>query len=366
VAAPWRVLYTIPNLDTAGSGAALLALAGGLDPDRYQATVCVAQRRGTSLEARADALGLDVVEAAVTVPGRPWSGLWHRARLAGRSAPHGHDLWHSFHYLDDYTEPLVARAAGCRRWVFTKKNMSWGSRAWWLRGRLAKGVATQNPTMVERFFPHRRRVRVIPPGVDGGTFHPGADAARRERLDVPADAVVVGHVAHLLPNKGQADLVRAVAGTAPEVHLVLAGRPLDEAYAAEVEALVDELGLGGRVRRLGAVDDVAGLLRACDVFAFASREEACTVAVLEAMATGLPVVTSDIPGTAHLVTDDEHGLRYPVADTDALARALTALAGDAGRRARLGAAGRARVEREFTLDLEAARYQDLYDEVLAV
>lgn len=365
MAPPRRVLYTIPNLDTAGSGAALLALARHLDPGRYRPTIAVGERRGTSLEAQVLDAGIDLVAAPVTVAARPYAGLALRARRAGRAAPAGHDLWHSFHYLDDYTEPLVARAAGCRRWVYTKKNMSWGGRAWRLRTRLARGVAAQNPTMVEAFFADAKApVRVIPPGVDADRFAPGPDHGVRAALGLGPDDVLVAHVAHLLPNKNQRHLVEALARTPRTVHLALAGRPLDPAYADDVARTADALDVADRTHLLGPVDDVPGLLRAADVFAFASTDEACPVAVLEAMSAGLPVVVSDIPGTRHLVADGQTGLRFPVGATAVLGAGLAHLAADPNRRRTLGRAARAVVTAEFTLAGEAARYQDLYDTVL--
>ncbi len=364
--APRRVLFTIPNLDTAGSGAAMIALADGLDRSRYAPTVCVAERRATPLEATAAEAGLELVEASVTVPGRPRWRLAPRIRRAGRAAPADFDLWHSFHYLDDYTEPLIARRAGCRRWLYTKKNMSWGGRGWRLRTRLASAVAAQNPSMVEDFFAGAHRpVRVIPPAVDGEHFHPGPSAPERQRFGLPADGVVVGHVAHLLPNKNQADLVRALAVTGPEVHLALVGQPRDDAYAREVRTLVGQLGVEDRVTWIGGLDDVAPLLRACNVFAFASVDEAAPVAVLEAMSTGLPVVTTDIPGTRHLVTDGVEGRRVPPGDAGALARAIDDLARDPDLRRRLGHQARETATTRFTPAVEATAYQSLYDEVLA-
>jgi len=365
MAPPRRVLYTIPNLDTAGSGAALLALARHLDPGRYRPTIAVGERRGTSLEAQVLDAGIDLVAAPVTVAARPYAGLALRARRAGRVAPAGHDLWHSFHYLDDYTEPLVARAAGCRRWVYTKKNMSWGGRAWRVRTRLARGVAAQNPTMVEAFFADAKApVRVIPPGVDADRFAPGPDDGVRAALGLGPDDVLVAHVAHLLPNKNQRHLVEALARTPRTVHLALAGRPLDPGYADDVARTADALDVADRTHLLGPVDDVPGLLRAADVFAFASTDEACPVAVLEAMSAGLPVVVSDIPGTRHLVADGQTGLRFPVGATAVLGAGLAHLAADPNRRRALGQAARAVVTTEFTLAGEAARYQDLYDTVL--
>ncbi len=365
VSPPRRVLYTIPNLDTAGSGAALLALAGALDHDRYAPTIAVGERRGTPLEKQVETAGIELVEAPVTVSAKPYPTLPLRVRRTGRRAPRGHDLWHSFHYLDDYTEPLVARSAGCRRWVFTKKNMSWGGRAWRARARLARGVITQNPTMVDDFFAdHRGPVRVVPPGVDVEHFTPGPDRSWRTKLGLGEDDVLVAHVAQLLPNKNQRHLVEALARTPDRVHLVLAGRPLDEAYAAEVEATARELGVAGRTHLVGGVDDVASLLQAADVFAFASTDEACPVAVLEAMSAGLPVVVSDIPGTRHLVTDGRDGLRFPVGGVAVLAAGLAHLADDPVRRRALGEAARRRVVESFTVDREAEGYQAFYDEVL--
>ena len=350
-----RVLYSIPNLDTAGSGAAMLAVAAGLDRARHEPTVVVRERRGTGLEDAVEAAGIELVEATLTVPARPYHRLPVRVRRAGRAAPHGFDLWHSFHYLDDYTEPLVARSAGCRRWLFTKKNMAWDTRAWRLRRRFASGVAVQNPTMLDAFFPgFPKPIRVVPPGVDADHFAPGDGTAWRRRLGLGDDDVLVTNVAHLLPNKGQSDLVRALPDGA---HLALAGRPLDEAYAAEVARLAS-----ARVHVLGPVDDVVGLLRASDLFAFASEQEACPVAVIEAMSTGLPVVVTDIAGTRHLVEDGVHGRRV---GRDRLAEALGGLVVDPDARRRMGSAGRARVLAELTVEREVAAYQDLYDEVLA-
>jgi glycosyltransferase involved in cell wall biosynthesis len=233
--------------------------------------------------------------------------------------------------------------------------MSWGSRAWRARSRLAAGVAVQNPTMLDAFFPgFAKPIRVVPPGVDIDRFSPGDGTTWRRRLGLDDDDVLVTNVAHLLPNKGQADLVRAL----PEgAHLALAGRPLDEAYAAEVARLAPP-----NVHVLGPVDDVVGLLRASDVLAFASAQEACPVAVIEAMSTGLPVVVTDIAGTRHLVDDGVHGRRVP---RDELAAALRALVADPDARRRLGADARARVLAELTVEREVAAYQDLYDEVLA-
>ncbi len=125
---PVPILYTIPNFDTAGSGQALLNVVARLDRRRFAPSVCVL-RRGGQLEGEIERLGIPLLESPFTVEARPLVTLPSRARQAAAAfRGRGFALWHSYHYLDDYTEPLVARFAGVRAWIYTKKSMSWNRR----------------------------------------------------------------------------------------------------------------------------------------------------------------------------------------------------------------------------------------------
>src|SRR5262249_55587099 len=151
--------------------------------------------------------GIPLLEAPFTTPAQPYHTLPFRAWAVARAfRPYQFTIWHSFHYLDDYTEPLIARLAGVRTWIYTKKNMSWGNRAWTLRTRLATAVAAQNTAMVRSFFrTASTRVRVIPPSVDTSQYCPMPRARElRNTWGVPEDAVAVGHVAHFVPVKNHA------------------------------------------------------------------------------------------------------------------------------------------------------------------
>src|ERR1035438_5979768 len=125
---PVSILFTIPNFITAGSGRVMLNIVERLDRKRFAPIVCVA-RKGGALDAEVQALNIPFLEAPFTVPVKPYLTLLPRAFKAAQVfRPLKCSVWHSFHYADDYSEPLIARFAGAKAWVYTKKAMGWGSR----------------------------------------------------------------------------------------------------------------------------------------------------------------------------------------------------------------------------------------------
>lgn len=357
-----RVLYTIPNLTTAGSGRALFEVARRLDRSRFHPGLAIGTDEPSPLRSTFENEGIPVLAATTTVPARPLLSLPARVRRAARHYEHGYwHVWHSFHYLDDYTEPLIARAAGARAWVYTKKNMSWNHRSWWLRSWLARRIAVQNRGMMTRFFSPwwlRRRARLVPRGVDCERFRPAT-----ARPQSPAGQLVVGCVGHLCPRKNQRLLIEAVARV-PGVTLRLAGRALDPAYVAELEALVRSAAVAERVRFEGEVADIPYFLQQLDAHALVSLAEGSPVALLEAMATGLPVVVSRIPGSSEVVEHERSGFVVGGDRVDDLAGALQVLRDQPETRLRLGAAARARVLDNSAIQRETADHAALYVEAM--
>ncbi len=364
MSAPIHILYTIPNFETAGSGRALLNIVARLDRDRFAPAICV-QRRGGHLEAEIEKLGIPYLEAPSTVSARPLATLPLRARKA--SLPfrgRGFALWHSFHYLDDYTEPLVARFAGARAWVYTKKNMSWNRRSWHLRTLFSTRVAAENTDMLRDFFAtplFRRRSVLVPRGVDTDRFRPDTPKrlGLREKLGVPSGAAVIGCVAQLVPVKGHPTLLEALSGV-PGARLWLAGKELDLEYGAQLRHQVRQAGLEDRVSFLGEIRDVPALLAELDIFAFPTRMEGCGVALLEAMASGLACVATNVPGPRDVIEPGKSGLLVPSRDAEALARALRLLAEDKDLRRTLAVAARERVRDRFSIEGEVEAYENLY------
>ena len=200
----------------------------------------------------------------------------------------------------------------------------------------ARAIADE---VVDEFGVAADRVRVVPPGIDVPVGPAGPDDA----VSGPPYVLALGRVE---PRKDLPGLVRAfdaIAGGHPDLQLVIAGPPgwAEEALAAAVEAS----GHRHRVRRIGWVDaaEKARLLRGAAVFAYPSVYEGFGLPPLEAMAAGIPVVTTAAGGLPEAVGDAARLL--PVGDSDALAAALASVLDDPGERARLVSAGLERVGR---------------------
>ena len=195
-------------------------------------------------------------------------------------------------------------------------------------------------------------------------------AQLRTELSMSGDAVVVGMVGRLSASKCQLELLRAmepILRDSPDVHLVLAGTeyPTGNGLSERLRAAAAAAGVARQLHLLGHRGDVAALLDAFDVFAHPSREDPCPMAVLEAMAHGLPVVAWREGGPAEQVADRETGLLVPPMDVGALTEALMALVRDEPMRTTMGDAARARVETTFRPDVAAARFAELLSGVAA-
>lgn len=164
-------------------------------------------------------------------------------------------------------------------------------------------------------------------------------------VDVPsAGRPVVGTVGRLVPGKGVDVLLRALAGPAlagSDATCVVVG---DGPQRPALERLAADLGLGDRVVFAGWREDARDLVAALDVLAVPSREDGSPLVVLEALGSGVPVVASRVGGIPDQVTDGREGLLVPPGDAGALGAALARVLHDAGLRAALAAAGRARAE----------------------
>jgi colanic acid/amylovoran biosynthesis glycosyltransferase len=203
------------------------------------------------------------------------------------------------------------------------------------------------------------KLHVVHCGVDPNVFVPVPDGAVPQREDGVLNILSVGR---LSAAKGHGVLLEAVARVAGEgvpVHVTLVG---DGPRRAELERRAESLGIRHRVTFSGAVgqDELPGYFAAADVFCLASFAEGLPVVLMEAMATGTPVVTTAVMGIPELVVNGEHGLVVRPGRPDLIASAIRRLAADAELRQRLGQAARARVADEFDVHREAARLRDLF------
>ncbi len=218
-------------------------------------------------------------------------------------------------------------------------------------------------------FPVRTRLGawLIPGiGVDLSRFEKPdghAPSAIRKELGLPLDSLLLLCVGELNANKNQRQLVEALAelkADFPQVQLVLAG---EGPKADELRALAATLGVSDRVHLLGYRDDVPRLMQSADLFVFASKREGLPVAVMEAMASGLPIVATKVRGNRDLVVECETGFLVEVGDATTLARRVAQLLANEELRRSFGRRARERIQ-AYKLEHALEAMDEIYSAVL--
>lgn len=211
------------------------------------------------------------------------------------------------------------------------------------------------------------RIAQVYNGVDADRFQPRmAGTTRPEGWPFAMDSFVFGTVGRMQTVKHQTLLTRAFARTVALAPAALAGRlglclvgegPL----RAECAAILQDAGLEGRAWLPGERRDIPDLMRGFDAFVLPSLGEGISNTVLEAMSSGLPVIATAVGGNPELVSDAVTGHVVPSDDVDAMASAMLALASDQARATAMGQAGRAEVERRFSMQAMVQAYRQLYE-----
>jgi glycosyltransferase involved in cell wall biosynthesis len=224
--------------------------------------------------------------------------------------------------------------------------------------------------LAEREGVPRSKLRVVMNGVDLRRFTPASEERRRfarERLGVAAEAFVATIVAALRPEKNHEMFLRAAAELSrsrPDSVFLIVGEGRE---AEKLQALARELGVGRAARFLGRRSDIPDILAATDVCVLCSHPvvETFPLVVLEAMASGVPAVTTDVGSVREMIADGVEGFIIPVGDAGALAGRLAALAEDESSRRAVGTQARARAEREFSEERMVRGYAGLFEELIA-
>jgi glycosyltransferase involved in cell wall biosynthesis len=203
---------------------------------------------------------------------------------------------------------------------------------------------------------------IIPNGIDPSAPPPAAPDLR-SRLGLEPRVPLIGSVARLVPQKAPLDYVKACASVArecPSAHFVLIGSgPLESAVDKEVF----RLGLSRCFHQLDVLAGAAAALGDLDVLVSTSKFEGGPYAPIEAMRVGTPIVLSDVVGNRDAIEHGTSGLLVPEGDVDGFATAIVALLRDDDLRARLGAAGRARVDRRFDVAAMGRALTGMYHEL---
>jgi glycosyltransferase involved in cell wall biosynthesis len=367
-----RILHLITRLPVGGAERLLVDVARGLDPARFEAVVCCIQDRG-ELAAELEASGIAVHSLDRMRTKRfDWRAIGDLARLMREKRI---DVVHSHLYHAN----LYGRLAAWRARVpavatvhntYTKRKLHRQLLNRWLAHISARVVAVSEDVRSD-LMRHdgiaEQKITVIHNGIDVRRVQTTLTRSEaRARLGLAGDAIVLGCVGRLEDQKGHRFLLEALARLndpqrgAARFHLVLVG---DGRLRAELEKRAAGLGVAARTMFLGTRHDIPEILKALDVCVMPSLWEGLSVAMLEAMAAGLPLVISDVSGVSQVVGNDEYGLKVPVGDVAALTQAIRALADAPERRAALGAAARQRVLAKFSAHAMLTGLSRLYEEV---
>ena len=369
---PPLVAQVIYRLDYGGLENGVVNLVNRMPAERYrQAVVCLA---GFGREFR-NRIRRDDVEV-VSIDKQPgkdpaaYVRMWHTLRRLRPAIVHTRNL-------GTVDMQWVAVAAGVPRRVH-------GEHGWEAsdpRGLNPRSLRIRRACRpaVHRYVPMSRdladwlqsavrvpgsRIRQAYSGVDTGRFRPATTSEIAARA---AHIVRIGTVGRLDPVKNHAALlksVRAILDRRSELGTVLRLTIVgDGPQRAALESMTRELGLQGKVEFTGTRDDTADLMRTFDVFVLASMNEGISNTILEAMATGLPVLAARVGGNPELVVPDVTGLLYDPADGEGLTAGLTRYVDEPALRDAHGRAGRERVLANFSLESMIQRYLEIYDEL---
>ncbi len=367
-----RVAFLQSSLGIGGAERLVQTIVGGLDRARFEPLAVNLYEPGP--------VGDQLAAAGLTVVSGLARSRWD-PRAGRRLAAALRDLQADVVYVADSALPLfwagrLRRAAPRPRLVvgFHSTGKAAARLQHALAGAAALPVAdhfvalapSHRDFLVRRFRLAPERFTVIANGVDTARFHPAGDrGAARRSLGWPADAPVVSIIAALRPEKNHRLFLRAAAAVAarrPEARFVVVG---DGPGRAALERQARSLGLGGEIAFLGARHDTPEIQRASDVAVLCSLPvvETFPVALVEALASGTPVVSTDVGSIRDIVTPEATGLLVPSGDAGALAAAIESLLADPARRARMGAAARADALARLTRERMIADYERLFLEV---
>jgi len=325
--------------------------------------------RSEDFQAELEAAGIPLCQCCAAAPSTtrlPVGLAWRMFRQLRRWRP---AVLVTFNYHGDIMGRVIGRLARVRAVVATlrtaKVKTPFRERLYRRTEGLIDLTASNSHAAVDllvgRGTLSAAKTTVIPNAIDAGAWPLAvAPAVARQALDAPADAFVWLAVGNLRPAKDYPTLLAAAricADAVPAFRLYVAGGG-DALAALRTEA--ERLGLAGRVSFLGPRGDVPLLLRASDALVLSSAWEGMPNTVMEAMASGLPVVCTDAGGVRELVRSGENGWIVPCRQPEALAeRMLHLMSLDPAERRALGAAGRARIVREFDLERVVDHWEDL-------
>jgi glycosyltransferase involved in cell wall biosynthesis len=354
-----KILFTIPNFDTAGSGKVVYDLVNQLDKNKFQAEICCFHNKGAFFK-EIEQLGVPIHLVKFTADYKPFISLPSRIhRIYKFFKTHKFDVIHSWHWSSDFTEALAAKLAGIP-YVYTKKAMGWGNKSWLWRSKLSTKIIAINKAMMTRFFDSMtNKTILLPLGVNATYFQPLEKKLKTpEGLVFKNEDIVIVTVANLVPVKGIEVLLKAVKVTANNnLHVLVVG----DKKTAYGQQLVNDF-TSNNVHFIGKKIDVRPYLSVADIFVIPthSKGEGMPIAAMEAMASQRIVIGSNVSGIQDILLPFPQCLFEPN-DVDSLANTLKMILSlSTEEKMILIKAMRCYIEEELSIDKFIKSYEEVY------
>ena len=330
-------------------------------------TVMLACQPGSPLAQRAAEAGIDVVQirmrgeadvAAMRKLGRLIRG--RETDIIHMHTSHAHTLGCFASAFARRGVRIVTRRVDFHviKNVFSKVKYRWGVDKYIAISHAIKRIMVDDGIAADR-------IAVVHSGIDISRFDSApAQPELRNEFQLDSSQPVIGNVAHMADHKGQRYLIEAVPdvlGEFPAAKFVIVG---DGELRADLEAWVARLGIEDSVVFAGFRKDVPQILRVFDVFVMSSHLEGLCTSIMDAMATGIPVVASDVGGIPEIVENGANGLLVSAKEPSLLAEAILRLLKNREEAAKFASAGRKTVEEKFTVDTMIEGNIRVYEELL--
>ncbi|GAX35859.1 glycosyltransferase family 4 protein [Nodularia sp. NIES-3585] len=245
---------------------------------------------------------------------------------------------------------------GFYQWLYTAVNARWEKQAFH-KAKVVVAVSEKVAQELVSIGVPRSRIRVIVNGVDLQEFAPGL--GDRQKLGLPTDVNLALFAGDIRTPRKNLDTVLHALAKVPDLHLAVVGNTEGSPFPP----LAASLGLNERVHFMGYRRDIPEIMRSADLFVFPSRYEACTLVLLEALSSGMPVITALATGGAELVTPESGIVLSDSDDLEALTQALQLLTSDRTLRQQMGKTARSIAEQHSWTNM-AQTYLDLFEELI--
>ena len=365
-----NILYLFVHLGYGGAEVGLLTTLKSLDRSRFDATVVSIEKRG-SIGEEIERLGFRVICLGAKARLYNIPLVFRMTKILKCIGP---DILHTSLFYANFFGRLAALFARPGA-IVTEERSTYTEKRFYhiLFDRLFAGMTDRIIVCSKSVLDFTAKQE----GINEQKFYLIYNAVDQERFDIKEDRedlragynlsgddFVIGTAGSLIPKKGHAFLIEAVAKITSQIPhirlLVIGGGPL----RTGLEKMAALYGISDNVKFLGSRMDMAGLMKAMDVFVLPSLQEGFPRALIEAMYTGLPVIASNISGIPEVVSDGVNGFLTPAGDAGAIAERLSSLHKDARLRKRLGASARKTIEAGYLPKDHAERLEKLYLELM--